>query len=286
MGASQRVLLDAGARVRDVLPHNRSILREVAERKGVSVADRIEMLKLMQAAGVDVNAQEDGGGTVLGHLAMVGDAEGIEVVLAVGADPRVGRNPLICACFSYSAEGDPMMERSIALLVSAGLDKDGADQRGFRPIHSAVSDNRFGPDFEESDGISVAAIAALIELGADIDAPFPDNGWRPIHVAASQGRTAAVRLFLDAGVDPRTPTPDGHTALDLARSAVVGFSTPMDRDEAADERLIEHYMEHFGREHAVEMVAEVEATCQADHAARSPDAQDCVTLLESRTPTA
>lgn len=276
-------LLDAGARVQAVLPHNRSILREVAGRRSVSVAERIEMLKLMQAAGVDVNAQGAGGGTVLGHIAMDGDAEGIEALLAVGADPKVGRNPLISACFSYSDKRDPRLERTIALLVSAGLDKDGADQRGFRPIHSAVSDDRFGPDFEESDGVSVAAIAALIELDADIEAPFPDNGWHPIHAAASQGRTAAVRLFLDAGVDPQTVTPDGQTALDLARSAVVDYSTPMERDEAADARLIEHYMKHFSRERAAEMVAAVEEASQADHSARLPDAQDCVTLLESST---
>ncbi len=123
-------LLDAGARVQAVLPHNRSILREVAGRRNrVSISDRIEMLKLMQVAGIDVNATHAGGGTALGHLSMDGDAGGVEALLAVGADPSVGRNPLISACFAYNAERDPAMERTIALLVAAGVDKNGPDPR-------------------------------------------------------------------------------------------------------------------------------------------------------------
>jgi ankyrin repeat protein len=275
------VLLGAGARVETVLPHDRSILREVAARRIISVSDRVEMLRLLQAACVDVNRQDSFGATVLGSLAMVGDAEGIEALLAVGADPRIGRNPLGSACFSYSSKRDPSMERTIALLVSAGIDKDGADERGFRPIHAAVSDDRFGPDLEESDGISIAAIAALIELGADVDAPFPDNGWRPVDAAADQGRTAAVRLFLDAGIDPKARTPDGSTALDLARAAVHEFSAPVDRDEAAEERMMNLYTERFGRARAIAMLARLEDASQADHAARLTDARECVTLLES-----
>jgi ankyrin repeat protein len=274
-------LLDAGARVRAELPHGRSILRTVAGRSRISVTDRIAMLSMLQAGGVDVNEETPGGGTVLGHLAMAGNADGIEALLAVGANPRVGRNPLASACFSYSAERDAKVERAIALLVSAGVDKDGADQRGFRPIHAAVSDDRFGPGFEESDGIGIAAIAALIELGADVDAPFPDTGWRPIHTAAAQGRTIAVQLFLDAEIDPHRPTPDGDSALDLALSAVATFSAPLPRDEAREERFLSRYTQHFGETRAVQRLTTINEARQADHAARLPDAQKCVTLLQS-----
>jgi ankyrin repeat protein len=274
-------LLVAGARAEAGLPHNRTILREVAENKRVSVAERIAMVRLLQAAGVDVNADPGGGGTSLGRVAMKGDDQAVEVLLAVGTDPRLGHNPLAFACFTFSADRNPNMERTIELLVGAGIDKDGADAHGFRPIHAAVSDDRYGPGFASSDGIGVAAIAALIDLGADVDAPFPDNGWRPIHTAAAQGRTAAVQLFLDAGIDSVGATADGATALDLARDAVVTYSKPVPRDPAAEERLMDRFRMTPGLGGAEERMVAIREAMRDSHSKRLSDARACVAFLES-----
>jgi ankyrin repeat protein len=280
-----RAFLDAGARVAAELPHGRTIVREVAENTRVSVADRVTMLSLLQTVGVDVNEHEDGG-TALARAAMNGNADAVETLLTVGADPRVGGNPLGSACFSFSAGRDAEIERTIKLLVSAGIDKDETDTQGFRPIHAAVSDDRYGPGFAESDGINVAAIAALTELGADVDAPFPDNGWRPLHAAAAQGRTKAVRILLDAGCDPRQRTPGGRSPLDLARAAAKAFAAPPRRDAEDDERFVELIARGTTRDRAERQMEAIREAQRRDWAARLPDALKCVELLESRADTA
>ncbi|KAK8047863.1 hypothetical protein PG996_015927 [Apiospora saccharicola] len=66
----------------------------------------------------------------------------------------------------------------------------------------------------------------LLALGADIHEEGT-IGWRPIHYAASKGRTEVVRWLLSMGADKSTRTRGAETAEDLARAGghhdVVAF---------------------------------------------------------------
>jgi ankyrin repeat protein len=212
-------LLAAGADPHAECRFGRSIADTVAANGRASLAERVAMLGRLTNAGVDLDAASPSGGTALARVAMVGDADAVEALLAAGADPRVGRNALGSACFSYSKDRDPRMERTIDLLIAAGLDPNDVDAGGFTPLHAALSADAFGPDYAESDGINVAAAVALIRHGVSINIVYPDTGYRPLHAAAAGRSATLVKLLLDAGADPTERTAAGETPLNIARAA-------------------------------------------------------------------
>jgi ankyrin repeat protein len=57
----------------------------------------------------------------------------------------------------------------------------------------------------------VAAVTALIELGANIREPGP------LHAAVSSNRPQIIRLLLAAGADPSQVDRQGRTPLDIAK---------------------------------------------------------------------
>ena len=60
------------------------------------------------------------------------------------------------------------------------------------------------------------AVLALLEKGADANAPFPIVGTRALMVAAAHGHTDTVRALLDAGADVNAKDFTGWTALHAA----------------------------------------------------------------------
>lgn len=83
------------------------------------------------------------------------------------------------------------------------------------------------PDDEHPMSENVAG-AFREQIAADPSLLAPDDrGWTLLHHQALAGSAATVKVLLEAGADRNAKTPDGRTALDLARglgwSAVVAL---------------------------------------------------------------
>jgi ankyrin repeat protein len=221
-------LLAAGADPYGPGPLRTTITMSIAENRRISVSERVQMLRALAAAGVDVDERALHA-TAISSSAMQGNASAVEALLAAGANPRSELNAMAWACFSYSANRNAGIERVIDLLVAAGFDPNERDEQGYRPLHAALSPNEYGDGYRSSDGISVAAAAALIRNGASIDIVFPNfDNYGPLHIAARERSAPALEILLAAGVDPLQRTPAGETPLDVARAVL-----------ASDERVLE-----------------------------------------------
>jgi ankyrin repeat protein len=91
------------------------------------------------------------------------------------------------------------------------------DYQPWKPIHMA---SLWG--FDES---RVPIIDSLRSHGADLNATSPLDGYRPIHLAAMPNRIAAIRFFVEQGVDVNSRT-ESYNALKLSTEdagSVNGF---------------------------------------------------------------
>ncbi len=98
-------------------------------------------------------------------------------------------------------------------LVAAGADLRARNRRGAEPLHEAVNGEPGSPRWDPPR--QAAMVAYLIEAGADPNA-VAAGGVTPLHRAVRNRCSAAVRVLLDRGADPRRPNDAGSTAITLA----------------------------------------------------------------------
>jgi ankyrin repeat protein len=65
----------------------------------------------------------------------------------------------------------------------------------------------------------VAAAAAAIKAGANLEAATRVGAYTPLHVASKEGHATVVKVLLDAGSNPRAVTANKTTAMHLAAGA-------------------------------------------------------------------
>ena len=182
-------------------------------------ASDAEALRDLLAQAVDIDAREADGTTALHWAAHKGDAEAVRLLLAAGADVdaanRYAVTPLLLACARGSApvveallaagadpnttlpEGETALMtaartgsvRVIRMLLAGGAHLGAREHwRGQTALMWAAAENH------------PAAVHALIELGADVDARST-AGWSALLFAVRAGKREAVRALLDAGAD-------------------------------------------------------------------------------------
>ena len=206
--------------------------------------------------GVDVNAPEGDGATVLHWAARWDNAAAVDLLLDAGARPAAanayGVTPLSLACINRStlvvgrlldAGADPSAVTSMGETVLMTCARTGAAD-AVRALLDAGADNVDARESSRGQTALMWAVAqghpdvvrVLVEYGADVHARtetrsllvslggrgaeragnLPLGGFTPLLFAARQGSVDSARLLLDAGADVNETAPDGASVLVVA----------------------------------------------------------------------
>ena len=213
------------------------------------------------AAGATIEARSDSGLTPLLFAIREGQLDAVSTLLDAGADVNAGVNNRTASTGSYtpaaSGHTSPLALAIInahyelaSLLLASGADPNAPDARG-SVLHALAWIRRPGsgrPPIQTGNVDSLDLTRALLERGADPNAqvywneiPFevdlgivkpPPNisvgrnfisfvGATPFYLAAKHADLDLMRLLVEYGADPLTPTDQGVTPLMAA--AGLGF---------------------------------------------------------------
>ena len=212
-------------------------------RRAVRLGDMKTIEKLLPKVALD-KPFEKTGMLPLFEAAVVGRGEVIKRLLEAGADPACrdeedGESALMLVCGNASL-------KSVEALVEGGADVNEADQYGRTPLSEAAGEEkadavkvikflldagakvdpglRLSPLICAARTGTVKSLQALLDAGADPNYLSPVFGTA-LHGAVMKKRADVVKLLIEAGVDPNTPTPNefgreserGKTALQIAQ---------------------------------------------------------------------
>lgn len=113
---------------------------------------------------------------------------------ACGARPQ---RPLAAAAVSDAVD-------EVRRLLEAGDPPDDADTHGLTPLMWAARDN------------ALAAMAVLLDAGANVNARDTNNHWTPLLHAIHKQRPPAVSVLLERGADPNAAAPGGIAPILMA----------------------------------------------------------------------
>lgn len=154
--------------------------KETAMHRAISTGQN-NVLKMLIAAGADIEIETAHKVTPLMMAASLGNTEAAKMLIAAGADinhrDEVGSTPVFLAALSASAD-------IVKALIKKGADVTLTNEYGQTPLHRCTS---------------VEAAKLLIEAGTALDAK-DERGRTALHVAADLGRTELVRFYIDAGL--------------------------------------------------------------------------------------
>ena len=170
----------------------------------------LQAINMFFDAGINPNAQNNDGRTVLISAAAHGDLDVVNLLLARGVDPNV-KDKRGYTALSHALEA--MYEQVVdALLDHPQLDPNSKGLNGRPALMAYVwRDNK-------------ERVEKLLARGADVTAQDND-GDTALHGAAQTGNVEIIRMLLDKGADPNVKNRVGGTPLMWA--AVYG------NDEAA-----------------------------------------------------
>jgi ankyrin repeat protein len=204
-----RLLVDRGADVNLASKAGRTALL-VAARSNPSA----EIVRYLIAHGADVKAADATHGNALFAATLGNDTESIRLLIAAGVDVNApgdsNMTPLMIA--AANAEAVKMLLAKGAKVNAVSADTLGSVKNG------PIGLGRFTALQLASTGQSVEAVKLLLDAGAGIDTP-DIRGMTPLMLAIGTDHVnrAVVDLLLARGADPNLKSRAGETALDWAR---------------------------------------------------------------------
>ena len=198
---------DADTELRNA--YGRTPLLLVARETG-----KVEMARLLIAAGADVNTMDRFGAPPLGLAAWRGFLGLVNLFLDEGAK--------LPPADSWDAKGLAMLsaekglERLFLLCADSGVDLSIRNDRGGSLLHSA------------SQGGSELIVARMLDMGFEVN-ERDRYGRVPLHYAAEMGRAAVAQTLLDRGAELDARSLSGvspyNTAEAVGREAMARFLT-------------------------------------------------------------
>ncbi|TMW68703.1 hypothetical protein Poli38472_006171 [Pythium oligandrum] len=148
----------------DVEPTQRSGFQKVALHTAAS-NNHPTAIQLLVANGVDINEQDQGGGTALQAAAKQSHTPCVRLLLEHGADPnhadRNGWTALMYACMKNELN-------TVEMLVTSGADVYYQSPEGTTPLHVAAMNH------------SLLVVSYLIKLGVNVQARERRGGFTPM----------------------------------------------------------------------------------------------------------
>ncbi len=183
-----------------------------------------ELLRLLIAAGADVNAVGTDGWTPLTNCSVYKNVEGVRLLLAApGIDVNKPNNddqtPLLLAAQNADREIILMLNRAGA---TTPQDNTPAPANGDRAAQNQLRDMGITPSLynqticSATDNKDNELLLLLIAAGADVNATGAD-GWTPLTNCCLYGNVEGVRLLLTAlGIDINKPNNSNETPRQIA----------------------------------------------------------------------
>lgn len=163
---------------------------------------KLDDLDRAVADGEDIDAPAASGGYTALHIAILrGDTKLFERVLALGADPnRRADDSMFSLGLAIVHKAPPEL---FAALERAGVDLHAANDDGFNALHAACEIG------------NAWAVRWLAERGHPLE-PRTKRGHTPLQIACALGHLDAAKAMVELGADIDAPSPDG-VALDIAK---------------------------------------------------------------------
>lgn len=187
----------------------------------IDVALTVCLFVLVLQGCATSRGSRDSSETPLMRAAAAGNTAEVERLLGSGANARAvdqhRRTALMYAC--SSAEDSPAL---VDALLVAGSDVNATDQWGRTPLHLAVDTlgAAFGSASENVRQETPRHKAVLRRLiAAHPDANVIDSrGFTPLMLAAAFTDPETIQILMSAGSDVNFRSPDGNTAVSIAKA--------------------------------------------------------------------
>ncbi len=173
---------------------------------------RVEEVRTLLAAAVDVNARLGAGQTALMLAANEGHLEIVKALLAGGADPNaMGVTSHYGGFVAWMAALNHCNKNWLEIfdaMIAAGVELNAKSDVYLSPLGYAILKQK-DPDM----------IEALVKRGANVNIRDSESGETPLIFAAKYSSLDVVKALVGAGADVNARNDDGKTVLTIAENS-------------------------------------------------------------------